>query len=112
MSVWLYSGYYEKQKELKASKKLFRQLPKNLKTEFEHLWAEYETRQTEEAKFVWALDKIAPRLQPGITKKDKSSNMPTNWDKVKKQDQQIRNRGNLLDEVLTKIYKEPNFERY
>lgn len=120
--VEIYSGDYyggavekdregKKQKELEASKKLFGQLPDKIKTEFEDLWLEYEKRESEEAKFVWALDKIAPRLQLSITKTDKASNLSTDWDKVNKQDEQIRNTGKILDKILTKVYNEPNFNR-
>jgi putative hydrolases of HD superfamily len=46
-----------------SAKKLFALLPKDLNDKFYALWKEYEARQTNEAKFVYALDKLQPFVQ-------------------------------------------------
>lgn len=46
-----------------SAKKLFALLPKDLDDKFYALWKEYEDRQTSEAKFVYALDKLQPFIQ-------------------------------------------------
>lgn len=49
--------------EEKSAKKLFNLLPSELGRRFYSLWEEYEARETREAKFVYALDKIQPFIQ-------------------------------------------------
>ena len=54
--------------EAKAAVKLFNKLPQPLKKEFFELFEEYETRQSAEARFVSALDKLQPIIQNNLTK--------------------------------------------
>lgn len=53
----------KKERESKAAKKLFSQLPKDLNKEFMNLFDEYEEIKTKEAKIVKSFDKIQPILQ-------------------------------------------------
>lgn len=54
----------EKRKaEEKAARKLFDLLPEETGSYFYQLWIEYEERKTDEAKFVYVLDKIQPFIQ-------------------------------------------------
>lgn len=59
----------KKKTEEKAADKLFKQLPNEEGQKLNSLWHEYEDRQTNEAKFVYALDKLQPFLQR-LTSKD------------------------------------------
>src|SRR3989344_2369976 len=52
----------KKEREVKAAKKLFLQLPKDLEGDFTKLFEEYEEQKTPEAKMVKAFDKIQPLL--------------------------------------------------
>ncbi len=53
----------KKERESKAAKKLFSQLPKDLNKEFMNLFNEYEEIKTKEAEIVKSFDKIQPILQ-------------------------------------------------
>jgi putative hydrolase of HD superfamily len=53
----------KKKAEEEAAKKLFAQLPDEDNQRLISLWYEYEGRETNEAKFVYALDKLQPFLQ-------------------------------------------------
>ncbi len=71
--VEIYAGdvdVYDKQhqtgkaeREMVAAKKLFAQLPADLAQEFHSLFAEFEARETLEAKVAQAFDKLQPVLQ-------------------------------------------------
>ena len=49
--------------EKKAAKKLFSKLPESEGKRMLEIWCEYEKRETPEAVFVYALDKLQPFLQ-------------------------------------------------
>jgi putative hydrolase of HD superfamily len=53
----------KKERESKAAKNLFSQLPKDLNKEFMNLFDEYEEIKTKEAQIVKSFDKIQPILQ-------------------------------------------------
>lgn len=53
----------KEEREAKAAKKLFAQLPEDLEKEFHNLFAEYEAKQTLEAKVAKAFDKLQPPMQ-------------------------------------------------
>jgi len=65
--------YDEKLKESKeerektAAERIFGLLPDELGTEFKNLWEEFEKRETKEAKFAAALDRLEPMLQNSKT---------------------------------------------
>jgi len=52
----------KKDREERAAKKLFSQLPDDLKRELYELWREYEEQITPESKIINAIDKIQPIL--------------------------------------------------
>lgn len=53
----------KKQKELQAAKEIYSSLPDDIGEELESLWVEFETGNSEEAKFARALDKIEVIIQ-------------------------------------------------
>ncbi|HYK74478.1 MAG TPA: HD domain-containing protein [Pseudoneobacillus sp.] len=56
-------GYSDKEeRELKAAKRLFGLLPKNQQKEYFSLWREFEVKETPEARFAGALDRLHPLL--------------------------------------------------
>lgn len=52
-----------KELELKAAGRIFSILPDQQKTEFINLWNEFESHESAEAKFAFALDRLEPVLQ-------------------------------------------------
>ncbi len=54
--------------EQKAAQRLFGLLPSDHAQEFQELWAEFEQRQTPEARFAAALDRFQPLLHNYMTK--------------------------------------------
>lgn len=55
-------------REKKAADRLFGILPKDQEKEFRAVWEEYEKRETNEAKFAYALDRFIPVLHAYYTK--------------------------------------------
>jgi len=55
-------------RELAAADRLFNLLPSDQADIFRKLWDEFEARQTKEAKFAYALDRLQPMLHNVITK--------------------------------------------
>ncbi len=53
----------KKEREDKAAKKLYSQLPLDLKKRFENLYNEYENQKSEESKIVYSFDKLQPMIQ-------------------------------------------------
>lgn len=52
----------KRERELKAADRLFALLPEDQAAEFRALWEEFEEKETPEAKFANALDRIQPML--------------------------------------------------
>lgn len=50
------------EREIKAADRIFGLLPQNQSEELRFLWEEFETRQTAEARFAAALDRLQPLL--------------------------------------------------
>lgn len=50
------------EREIKAADRIFNILPEDQEEEFRDLWIEFEKRETEEAKFAAALDRIQPLI--------------------------------------------------
>ena len=55
--------------EKESAEKLFAQLPRDLRNEFENYWLEYENAKTDEAKIVKGLDKIVYSMHYSISGK-------------------------------------------
>ena len=62
-------------REQKAAQRLFGLLPADQAQEFQELWAEFEQRQTPEARFAAALDRFQPLLHNYMTKGKSGKNM-------------------------------------
>jgi putative hydrolase of HD superfamily len=89
----------EKQKsELEAAQKIFDVLPNDQNQEFLSLWKGFEKRETPEAKFASALDRLEPVmqncLQDGYT-----------WKKYKISYEQIINLNKRIDAGSNKLWK-------
>ena len=93
----------KKSAEEKAATSIFGALPQTLRNEFSNLWIEYERRESEEAKFVWALDKTCPRFQLTISKKDKSEGIPSDKNKGISQEMEISSLSPVFKNLLSKI---------
>ena len=53
----------KKEQESKAAKRIFGLLPEDQRDAFRELWEDFEARQTPEARFAAALDRLEPILQ-------------------------------------------------
>lgn len=95
----------KKEGEAEAFRKITRGLPDSIRKDLEASFNEYEERQTEEAKFVWAFDKICPYVQYGITKGDFSDGLPGDLDVIKKKEAAVVVTGAVVAEVF-KLAKE------
>ncbi len=59
--------------ELAAAKRIFSLLPEDIGSEYLSIWCEFETRETPEAIFAYAMDRLIPVLQ-------NFTNRPTTWE--------------------------------
>jgi len=57
----------KEEREKAAAERIFGLLPDEPGTEFKNLWEEFEKRETKEAKFAAALDRLEPMLQNSKT---------------------------------------------
>jgi putative hydrolase of HD superfamily len=57
-----------KEREVEAAERLFGLLPEDLRLRFDHLWREFETGQTDEARFARSLDRLQAFAQNVISK--------------------------------------------
>lgn len=75
---------YQRTKERGALERLIRLLPKNLATEMENLWNEYEQRLTREARFVHQVHMLENHLQSlEYWREDKNFPIESWWHEVK-----------------------------
>ena len=58
----------QKQRETRAAERIFSLLPGDQKTEIRDCWEEFEKRQTPEARFAHAVDRLMPLLHNYITR--------------------------------------------
>lgn len=96
----------KEKRERLAANKLFNQLPTKIAKEFHMLWNEFESKATLEARYVWSLDKLAPRFQHIITGSDAAEGMDTDYEKVAKQDREIGDFSPVFKYILKKIEKD------
>ena len=69
--TFLYDDEHSESKidrEKAAADRLFNLLPEDQTEEFRELWDEFEARETKDAKFAYALDRLQPMLHNVITK--------------------------------------------
>ena len=91
----------KKQREDTAARKLFGQLPSDLKQEFEALWREFEANKTKESKVARSMDRLQPILQNIVSG-------GYSWKKHKITEAEIHQYKldhMLHDEQILKIYK-------
>ena len=88
-----------------SANKLFSLLPTSISEELITLWEEYEERVSEESRFVWALDKIAPRFQLSLTGKDEADKLPIDIDKKNLQEKTISQISPVLGDLLLRTSK-------
>jgi putative hydrolase of HD superfamily len=98
------------QEDLDSAKKIFGMLPDGQGNEFLALWVEFESKQTSEAKFAAAIDRLEPVMQNYFTNAAawKENNVPA--EKILKVNEQINNGSeelwkyakSLIDECVNK----------
>lgn len=96
----------KKQNEIKAMEEIVSKLPTAFGNEIKSLWEEYEERTSEEAKFVWLVDKIMPRVMYRLTDGDLSDNLPSDDAHDEAQKLKIREMSPMFGGILDEIYGE------
>tara|TARA_Y100000310_G_C20630378_1_gene788313 strand:- start:799 stop:1641 length:843 start_codon:yes stop_codon:yes gene_type:complete len=94
------------EREKEAAKKLFFELPDNLREEFHDLFNEFEMAVTKEAKIVRSCDKIQAMLQNIITegKTWQDNKLDLNW--VEGYNKKFMVHNNTFMEIYSKLFKE------
>lgn len=95
----------KKQNEIKAMEEIVSKLPEGFGNEIKSLWEEYELRESEEAKFVWLVDKLMPRVMYKLTEGDLSDNLPSEPGHDEAQIQKMKDTSKLFESLLLELYK-------
>ncbi len=90
----------KKENEIKALDEIVFKLPEDFGKEIKTLWNEYEDRQSEEAKFVWLVDKVMPRIMYKLTEGDLSDNLEYDKQKETDQNNKIREMSKIFNEIM------------
>ncbi|MFW6022881.1 MAG: HD domain-containing protein [Halanaerobiaceae bacterium] len=88
----------KEEKERKAAERIFGILPEEQKMEYLNLWEEFEKRETAEAKFAAALDRLEPLLQNYYNKGG-------SWQKYKISFEQIYEGNKHIEEGSTILWE-------
>jgi len=90
----------QNKREMKATKKLFRRLPKDLNQEFLKLYNEYEEAETPEGKFAKSFDKLHPILQNLISGGQAWKKHKVSYEDIDEHKRQFLNH----DKTIMKVY--------
>lgn len=98
----------KQEREKEAADKIFSMLPKELNLELRNLWEDYENKLSNEAKYVWALDKIAPYVQVSLfgTSVDKELDMKPDRQVLKDKEEKIKETGEAVVFIFERARKE------
>lgn len=97
----------KQEREQAAAEKLFSQLPEPQDKSMKELWEEYELRESEESKFVSAIDKLMPYIQFRIAHGDAlPSDAPSNDARKKAQVETLRATSPVFGLLYDKIIEE------
>lgn len=88
----------KKDREERAAERIFNLLPKDQAEEVFALWREFETGQTEEAKYAHALDKLQPVLQNYYTQ-------GKSWRQHKVSSNQVLARVSVIKDSSVQLWK-------
>lgn len=93
-------------REMKAAKKLFGQLPKDLEKEFWQLFLDYEKGRTPEGRTVMSFDKLQPILQVIICKGGAWKKHKISYEDIDGYKRQFMIHNKTILEIYNKLLKE------
>ncbi len=96
----------KKEKELAGAKRIFGLLPEDQSKEMFNLWQEFEAKETKEAKFAAALDRLEPLMQNYHTKAASWKENDIKGDRVLGVNKQIKNGSTYLWEFAKDMIEE------
>lgn len=96
----------KKERELKAAKKLFAQLPEDLENEFHGLFNEFENSETKEAKIVQSFDKIQPIIQNICSGGKSWIKHDINYEKLDENKRKYAEHDEKIMEIYNKVMEE------
>ncbi len=92
--------------EEKAADRLFGLLPENLASEFRHLWEEFESQKTPNAKFAKAMDRLQPFLHNYFTNGQMWLRHEIVKDQVIKRMEIVKDGSLVLHELINEMIKD------
>lgn len=108
-----YEGYKDKdEREKAAANRIFGLLPHDQGEEIHSLWREFEERETPEARFAAALDRVQPLIHNYYTKGGTWKKHEVTLEKVKKRFHCIAEGSEILAELVENIIDESVKEGY
>lgn len=100
-------GQRDKQeREQKAAERLFSMLPPNQASAMRHLWEEFEARETPEARFAAAIDRLQPMLLNFLSEGFAWKKFDITADRVFDRNEQIKDGSKQLWEYAQQIIEE------
>ncbi len=96
----------KRQIERKAAQRIFGLLPDDQRDEMAALWEEFEARESAEAKFAAALDRLEPIFQNYLTQGYAWKKLGVSGEKVRSTNEHIKNGSEVLWEYVEERLKE------
>lgn len=94
------------EEELKAAKRIFGMLPEDQAEEFLNLWIEFETKDTPEARFARAVDRLEPMLQNASNNGGTWQEFDVHYDAVLESKMGIDKSSKTIWEYILKVLEE------
>ncbi len=110
-----YSNSIDKEvyeKEIKAAKRLFGLLPKEIGEEFFSLWQEFEEQKTINARFAKAIDRLQPFLHNYFTNGQMWLRHEISKEQVIKRMEIVKDGSPILHEFISQMIKDAQKKRY
>lgn len=92
--------------ERRAAQRIFGLLPGDQRDEFLALWEEFDARESAEAKFAAALDRLEPILQNYLTQGYAWKKLGVSGEKVRSTNEHIKDGSEVLWEYVEELLKE------
>lgn len=102
----------KKVEEQQAARRIFGLLPPDQQSEFEALWMEFEARQSPEAKFAAALDRLEPILQNACTQGHAWHKHNVTRSRVRAANQHIANGSEAIWQYVQDLFAECDRKGY
>ena len=90
-------AHSDTENEMNAANRIFGLLPKHIGSELKDLWLEYETRETQDAKYAYLIDRLVPVIL-------NLNNQGQSWRENKVTFQQVMDKNSFISEIIPELW--------